>query len=176
MSETVQTQESSCRDTLIFDIHYNYYCNKMTSLLLGRIDRFLSFIVVFLGGAVFADVKSAMWYGLIIALSMALKQVFQFSESSAKADSQCKAFLRLIRDESHIKCDLELTKQIQDVEKNDIHHLKAIEFAAMQRTTIVLRADVDRDSVVSLSRLQKLAAWFAGDLPEEKDYKSFIKN
>ncbi|MCO6556034.1 hypothetical protein [Gilliamella sp. BG6] len=176
MSETDQTQELSCRDTLIFDIHYNYYSNKMTSLLLGRVDRFLSFIVVFLGGAVFADVKNSMWYGLIIALSMALKQVFQFSESSARADSQCKAFLRLIRDESHINCDLELTKQIQDVEKNDIHHLKAIEFAAMQRATIVLRADVECDSVVSLSRLQKLVAWFAGDLPEEKDYKSFIKN
>lgn len=176
MSETDQTQESSCRDALVFDIHYNYYCNKMTSLLLGRFDRFLSFIVVFLGGAVFADVKNSMWYGLIIALSMALKQVFQFSESSAKADSQCKAFLRLIRDESHIKCDLELTKQIQDVEKNDVYHLKAIEFAAMQRATIVLRSDVESDSVVSLSRLQKIVAWFAGDLPEEKDYKSFIEN
>ncbi|MWP48569.1 MULTISPECIES: hypothetical protein [unclassified Gilliamella] len=176
MSETDQTQESSCRDTLIFDIHYNYYMNKMTSLLLGRVDRFLSFIVVFLGGAVFADVKNTMWYGLLIALSMALKQVFQFSESSARADSQCKAFLRLIRDESHINCDLELTKQIQDVEKNDIHHLKAIEFAAMQRATIVLSADVEPDSAVSLSILQKLVAWFAGDLPEEKDYKSFIKN
>lgn len=175
MPEIDQKQVSS-RDDLVFDIHYNYFCNKMTSLLFGRIDRFLSFLVVFLGGAVFADVKNSIWYGLTIALSMALKQVFQYAEISAKADSQYKAFLRLMREESHIQSNEELTKQFNELEKNDIHHLKSIEFAAMQRATIVLRSDVEGDSVVSLSWPQKLVAWFAGDLPEEKDYNSFIKS
>lgn len=176
MLESDHEQNSSWRNDLIFDIYYNYYCNKMTSMLLGRADRCLSFIVVFLGGAVFGDAKNSIWYGLIIAFSMALKQVFQFTESSAKADSQEKAFLRLIRDEPNINFCSKLKDKIKDIEKNDIGHLKAIEFAAMQRATIALQYQYEKGSAVSLSACQKLIAWFAGDLPEESDYKLFMKD
>lgn len=175
MSETNQLNNST-RITTRFDINYNIHCNKMTSILLGRIDRLLSFVVVFLGGAVFADVKNSIWYGLIIAVSMALKQVFQYSESSAKADLQYKAYLSLLRDELHVKSDNELTQKIKEIEKNDIHYLKSIEFAAMQRATIILGYKTNRSDAVYLTKIQKLIAWLAGDLPEQKDYEKCIED
>lgn len=166
--------EQLVKDDLLFNIQYNYRASKMTAILFGRFDRLLSFLIIFLGGSIFSGSIHAGKFAIVIAICLALQQVFKYSSIAESAKQQAQKYLNLIRDEQHLNIE-ELKNKLKDVELSDVDHLKAIEFGAMQRTTVYLDIKVDGNDIIKLTQMQKMLCFLAGDNPSS-EYKNQIKN
>lgn len=155
------------RYEMIYQINHSHYLERMQSTLWGRIDRFLSALIFFLGASVFASLKGTMTYGALIALFSAISFIYQFGKASAAADLQAIRYLQLIRNEPALT-DEQLKAELLRVESIDTKAWHILEFAAQQRATIAL--GLKDDTPINLTRCQKIFSWLAGGLPNQADY------
>lgn len=158
------------RQDILVDLNHSYYVEKMQSTLCGRIDRALSFIIVFLGASVFGDFfHASIYYGILIAFIATLNGIYQFGKKSAQAKDRAYQYLVLIRDaDSEKLSDIELSEKFKKLEKHDSDVFSILCNAAQQRATIVLGL---RDNpAIKLTRLEKIVSWLAGNLPNQSEY------
>lgn len=155
------------RHNIIYDINYSYALEKMQSTLCGRVDRFLSFLMLFFGAAVFADFRGTVFYGGLIACTAAFNSVYNFGKKSAVAQSRAYQYLALIRDIDILETD-QLLSRLKLIEKDDSHIFSVLCNAAQQRATIAL--GLRDDPAIKLTRFEKIVSWLAGDLPNQSEY------
>lgn len=155
------------RHDIIYDINYSYALEKMQATLCGRVDRFLSFLILFFGAAVFADFRGTIFYGGLIACVAAFNSVYQFGKNSAVAQSRAYQYLALIRDVDSLENE-QLVSKLKLMEKDDSHIFSILRNAAQQRATICLGL---RDNPpIKLTKFEKIISWLAGDLPNQSEY------
>lgn len=155
------------RHDTIIDITYSYYLEKMQSTLCGRIDRFLSFLTLFLGAAIFADFHGTIIYGGIIAIIASLNTVYRFGKESELSHQRAQHYLLLKRNKESLS-DEQLNNELKNLEKDDGFIFSVLCNAAQQRSTIVLGL---RDNpAIKLTTFEKIISWLAGNLPNQSEY------
>lgn len=134
----------------------------MTSTLLGRIDRGASFITLFLGASVFADVPHWLQYAIATGLCATTVYVivFQPGACALKAAAQQSAYEDLNAKSGALPDD-ELSREFAAIQKQDSSVLGALHNAAHVGECIRL----DREPNITLSWRERVIAWLAGDLP-----------
>lgn len=150
------------RDELIFQLGYSARLERMTSTLLGRIDRGTSFAQLFLGAAVFANVPNWLQY-LIATLLCAITVfviVYQPAVKQMLAAAQRDSYDGLLA-KSKFLSDTEISEQLVAIQKQDSTVLGALCNPAHLGECIRL----DREANVTLDTHERLVAWLAGDLP-----------
>ncbi|WP_312277261.1 hypothetical protein [Kosakonia cowanii] len=149
------------RHELVFDVHYSYYLEKMFATLTGRIDRIMTFLIILSGCGIFVSVSGYAWFGAFVAALSISQVVFQFSRASGVAAEQARLYLELITDENSLS-DEELFERFKRLQNSDSKPWGCLELPAQKRATIALELV---DTTRLLTKEEKLAAWFAGDLP-----------
>ncbi|EMG9341605.1 TPA: hypothetical protein ACXNIR_003811 [Proteus mirabilis] len=146
----------------IFRITYSYYLNEMQSVLLDRIDKLISFLLIVLGSSVMASGFNLFITGLFIASLSAFQFIYQPGKASYLANSRAKQYLSLkINAESQKLNDEEVHKQLSDLLQSDISTFGTLCNPAFKRASIQLKLEDDTE----LSKPESFVAWVAGDLP-----------
>ncbi|MCG9536670.1 hypothetical protein [Providencia huaxiensis] len=143
-----------------FTITYSYYLNNMYSVLLGRIDKFISIMLLFLGSSVMASFSNLFLIGALISLCSAVQFTCQFSKQSELANERSKKYLSLMHNSDILSKD-ELHKQLDELLKTDIHVFGMLTNSAYKRAAIHL----NRDDDTKLNIFESVVARIAGDLP-----------
>ncbi|MGF6936832.1 hypothetical protein OKW41_005994 [Paraburkholderia sp. UCT70] len=150
------------RDELLFQLGYSARLERMTSTLLGRIDRGTSFAQLFLGASIFANGPN--WLQYVIATLLCAITVFvivyQPAVKQMLAAAQRDAYDCLLVKARDLP-DAEISEQLVAIQKQDSAVLGALCNPAHLGECIRL----DREPNVTLDRHERLVAWLAGDLP-----------
>lgn len=144
----------------IFTITSSYYLNEMQSVLLGRIDKFISITLFVLGGSVMVSFSSLFVVGALISILSALQFFFQFGKQSDLANERAKKYLSLLHNSENIPGE-ELHQQLDELLKTDISVFGVLYNPAFKRAAIKL----DRVDDTTLTKFESVVAWLAGDLP-----------
>jgi len=152
------------RDELIFQLGFSARLERMTSTLLGRIDRGTSFAQLFLGAAVFANGPN--WVQNSIATLLCAITVFvivyQPAVKQMLAATQRDAYDSLHAQSASLS-DEQISEQLLAIQRQDSAVLGALYNPAHFGECIRL----NREPNVTLNRHERLIAWLAGDLPRE---------
>lgn len=151
------------RHEVIFDLTYSYRLEKMYSVLTGRIDRAITFIIIVAGCSVFASLYHLAWFGALIAGLSICQVVYQFGRYSGISEEQAKKYL-LLKSEAHELNDVELIHRFKALQNLDSSPWGVLCNAAHKRACYMLGFD---DSIAKLTALEKAFAWLAGDLPRK---------
>ncbi|MBU9830503.1 hypothetical protein J1779_11190 [Rahnella sp. FC061912-K] len=151
------------RHELMFDITYSYHLEKMYSVLTGRIDRAITFIIIAAGCSVFISLYNHALFGVIIAVLSVCQVVYQFGRYSGISEDQAKKYL-MLRIEADDCDESELNKRYKSLLNLDSTPWGILCSAAYKRTSLALGLD---DKTPKLTFLEKCFAWLAGDLPRE---------
>ncbi|HFK2693679.1 TPA: hypothetical protein ACG1DO_003494 [Kluyvera ascorbata] len=154
--------EHMTRHDMIFDINYSFYVEKMTATLAGRIDRLISVLLMVLGCAAFSPFSGMFIFGVFIAALSAIQFIYQFGKLSGLSEEHAKKYLRLMTEESKYD-DAELLTKLTKLQETDCNSWGLIVPAAFKRTCYKLGLD---DDSAELGPMEKVFAWFAGDLPK----------
>lgn len=144
----------------IFNITSSYYLNEMQSVLLGRIDKFISITLFVLGGSVMLSFSSLFIVGALISILSALQFFLQFGKQSDLANERSKKYLSLLHNSDIIPKE-ELHRQFEELLKTDIPVFGVLYNSAFKRAAIKL----DRVDDTTLTKFESVVAWLAGDLP-----------
>ena len=144
----------------IFTIASSYYLNEMQSVLLGRIDKFISITLFVLGGSVMLSFSSLFIVGALISILSALQFFLQFGKQSDLANERSKKYLSLLHNSETIS-EEDLHLRLEELLKTDIPVFGVLYNPAYKRAAIKL----DRVDETVLTKSESIAAWLAGDLP-----------
>lgn len=150
------------RHDMIFDINYSFFLEKMTCTITGRLDRLISTLLMVLGCAVFSPFSGMFIFGVFIAALSAVQFIYQFGKQSGLSEEQAKKYLSLMTEESQLD-EKVLLSRLQKLQENDSNAWGLLKSAAYKRTCYKLGLT---DSTEPLGPIEKLFAWFAGDLPK----------
>lgn len=149
------------RHNMIFDINYSYYLENMFSKLMDRINKFISIILFILGGSVFTPYSNLFLFGLLVSVLSAIQYFNQFGHQSCRSDMQARQYLSLIHHEPELS-DTQLHKKFNELQKSDTKPYSILANAAYKRASI----ELGLDDHTTLTKLESLFAWLAGDLPK----------
>lgn len=149
---------------IIFDINYSYYMEKMFCTITGRIDKFISVILIMLGCAVFAPFSGNFIYGVFIAALSAIQFTYQFGKQSGLAQEQSKRYLELMTEAEQFD-EIELLNRLKKTQETDCLAWGVLESSAYKKATIKLGL---QDNSEPLNFLERSFALLAGGLPKEQ--------
>jgi hypothetical protein len=92
----------------------------MFSILLGRIDKTLSFILLLLGSSVIGNLGNQVIIGVAIAAITALRMAFSFEKTAELAKKQSIRYLNLFTTQAFIASDQELSNQVSNIQNDDL--------------------------------------------------------
>lgn len=172
-SQLLKTKVSNMeRHDIEFDIMYSYFLEKMFGIITGRIDRFITFIIIISGFSIFVTVAGFKWYGGLIATLSVVQIVYQFSRASGIAEEQAKKYLSLNVDISEMD-DTELKNRFKELQKTDSNPWGILKNTAFKRASIALGR---HDTTDRLTLTECFVSILSGDLPKEKKCQTTKKN
>ena len=148
------------REEILDRVLFSHYFEKMFSTLTGRIDRLLSFLSLFLGSSIVADIGSPVWSGISIAMISALQMTFQFGKSSEHSRKQAKQYQVLFTTAFKLSDD-ELFNKMLEIEDNDFEPWAVLHNPAILRTRIHLGVAPDEHEP-DLNIIERITARIAG--------------
>lgn len=151
------------RHDSIFDITYSYHLENMHSILTGRIDRAITFIIIAAGCSVFASLNHYALFGVLIACLSICQVVYQFGRNSGISEDQAKRYKLLIIEVEECD-DAELNNRYKSLHSLDTSPWGILCNAAFKRACIVLGLP---SGTPELTFMEKCFACLAGDLPRE---------
>lgn len=154
------------RNSLIEQILFSHYFEKMFSVLTDRIDKFLSLMLLLLGSSAMADITNPVIVGMLVAAISALQLIYQFGKSSEHSKKQAAAYQKLFSVADTIDSDDELRERLLAIEEDDQSPWRILENPAIIRSGIKLGLRIDEINS-SMNRFEKAVAWLAGDLPRQ---------
>ena len=154
-------------DTL-FQIGYSIRLEKMQAMFLARVDRFVNFTLMLLGAAVITTVFPVAT-GIAIAALGGFSFVYQPGVKSILALGQKQKYEKLLSRAGSLSDD-ELFICFSEIQESDSQIIGSLMCPAHMGELIRLNQPVD----FTLSRLEKIMAFTAGDLPKppQVDHKS----
>lgn len=81
---------------MLYAINYSYHLHRVFSIVTGRIDKTLTFLLLIFGSSVMASVGSVTIVGFCVTIIAALQNTFTFSTVSEKSRSQAHRYLNLL--------------------------------------------------------------------------------
>lgn len=126
------------REDMLYQILYSHHLEKMFSVINGRIDKCLSFLLFLLGSSVIAGLGYPVMIGLLIAGISAIKMAFHFEAAAEHSRKQAAAYLRLYTTQNQFITDTELQNAIADAQDGDHLPWPALNHPAMITTQIEL--------------------------------------
>lgn len=151
------------REEILDRILYSHHFERLFCSLTGRIDKLLSFGLLLLGSSVISRSGNPLWVGLAIASITALQMAYQFGKSSEHARKQAKLYQSLYTEREALT-DKDLLSELKKIEDSDLSPWMVLSRPAILRTRIQQGIFPD-EYEPSLTRMEKITAWFAGDLP-----------
>lgn len=148
------------REDLIFHLNYCFFIESLHARFLSRADKLLTFIQLVLGSSVFAAVNSPMLLGGALVSFSALSFVWQPAVNAVPFADRADKYARLMYRE-HSLSDEELNAELTAFVQGSYNELGFLCAPAYKRAAIKLGRVNDK----KLTRLESVAAWFAGDLP-----------
>lgn len=147
------------RSELEFQIAYSSRLERMTAVLLSRIDRVVTFAQLLFGASVFANAPHIP-AGILIAAFAAYSFVYQPGIKSMQALTQKQKYDELLAQAPKLTDD-ELRTRFYALQENDLLEIGSLCHAAHVGEEIRL----GHSPSIVLSRYERLMAWLAGDLP-----------
>lgn len=148
------------REDLIFHLNYCFFIESLHARFLSRADKLLTFIQLVLGSSVFASIDSPMLLGGALVSLSALSFVWQPAVNAVPFADRADKYARLMYRE-HALSDEELNAELTSFVQGSYNELGFLCAPAYKRAAIKLGRVNDK----KLTRLESVAAWFAGDLP-----------
>ncbi|WP_447881298.1 hypothetical protein [Serratia fonticola] len=150
------------RDTTVFHIRYSFHIETMHATLYNRLDKLLTFAQILLGSTIFATMGNLAFLGALVTVMAIISFVWQPGKAAMLYEIQAKKMKELITKPDTLS-DSELHSAYTKAEETDNPTLGLLRDAAYNRALIVSRRESE---LVKLSLPEKVAAWFAGDLPK----------
>ncbi|MEQ5184094.1 hypothetical protein ABN222_06135 [Providencia alcalifaciens] len=153
------------QESLNFKIHNSFFIETMHATLLNRLDKILIFLQIILGSAVFAAYGSSPLFGFLITVIAAFSFVWQPAKSALAHDLQAKKMKTLITNQSTFT-DADLLAKYSKAEETDNAVIGSLLSAAHKRALIAIGHTAAANKI-TLTPVEKLFAWLAGDLPPD---------
>ncbi|CAI0891940.1 Uncharacterised protein [Serratia fonticola] len=150
------------RDTTVFHIRYSFHIETMHATLYNRLDKLLTFAQILLGSTIFATMGNLAFLGALVTVMAIISFVWQPGKAAMLYEIQAKKMKELITKPDTLS-DSELHSAYTKAEETDNPTLGLLRDAAYNRALIVSGRESE---LVKLSLPEKVAAWFAGDLPK----------
>ena len=156
------------RIDLKFQVVYSLCFEKMMYKFLGRIDKLASFILLLTGMSVIATTWNEVFLGSIVAIVTALQLVYSpgGKSQSAKGVYQKYYSIYLRFDDMEIE---EIKEKLLVLHENETDEIGVLSFPSRLAALAVLGWTPEYDYTEEprkLTKLEYLAALFAGELPE----------
>lgn len=148
------------RHGLEFAVFYSVALCEMHARFWGRTDKWLNFLQIALGSAVFASVGDTMVFGGLLVGMTAFTFVWQPGVTAMKFTMQHQKYQALLYKMSALD-DAELSRSLLEIGENDQPELGLLTHAAELRAHIRMSKSTD----IRLTLAEKLMSWLAGDLP-----------
>lgn len=148
------------RNGLEFGVYYSLTLCEMHARFWGRADKWLSFLQIALGSAVFASVGDTMVFGGLLVAMTAFTFVWQPGVTAMKFAMQRQKYQELAHKMVKLS-DEELSAAISDISENDPSEFGLLTNPAEARASIRMRGSPN----IELTIWEKIMAWLAGDLP-----------
>ena len=139
------------RQDSLYQIYYSYLLHRSFATLTGRIDKFITFLLLLLGSSVMASMGNSMLIGLLIAGIAAIQNAFKPSSSSEACKVQASRYLNLYTEHEVLNND-EVTELKLSIQKDDQHPWLSVERIAEYRAD----TDLKNKSLIVLSKFEKL--------------------
>ena len=146
------------REDMLYLIYYSHHLEKMFSIITGRIDKILSFLLLLLGSSVFGGLGHPILIGLLIAGISAIKMSFHFEAAAEHSRKQASAYLKLYTVHFQFANDQELLDAIADAQDKDHNPWHVLTYPAMVATQIAS----GKTPTAKLTFIEKCFAFFAG--------------
>ncbi|CAG9424526.1 hypothetical protein NVI2019_NGLDDFDA_02392 [Providencia alcalifaciens] len=153
------------RAQLLYQIYYSYRLHTMFSVLLGRIDKLLSCLLLLLGSSVIGSLGNQVFIGICIAVITSIRMAFSFEKASESARKQAINYLNLYMSKAP---DEQLTEELISTQVSDSNVWISLVNAAEIRTQLTFGEPIE----VKLSSWEKFMAFISGDLPKLKKQHS----
>lgn len=150
------------RDTTVFHIRYSFHLETMHATFYSRVDKLLTFAQIMLGSTIFATFGNLALLGALVTTMAAISFVWQPGKAAMLYEIQAKKMKELITKPDTLS-DSELHSAYTRAEETDNPTLGLLRDAAYNRTLIVSGRESE---LIKLSLPEKIASWFAGDLPK----------
>lgn len=150
------------REQIIFDINYSHYVEKTFSIVMSRIDKLISVVLMILGLALFAPFNNNFAFGLLVAVLSAVQFTYQFGKQAGISQNQAQKYLTLMTEESRFK-DEDLLINLVELQKNDSSVWGVCESIAYKKAALKLGLV---DETPDLSTQEKLFAVISGGIPK----------
>ncbi|EHS3655144.1 hypothetical protein KV336_002956 [Escherichia coli] len=148
-----------------FCFRYSFHLETMMSTLYRRLEYLLCFILMLAGGLVLADVGNTVLQGLVVIIVAFTVLALRPARNALLCEWQAARYHELIRDFEYHPDETELP-DMDEIEQDDNTAIGLLRNAAYKRALIALGYSQEA-SAIRLTTMEKIAAWFAGDLPEE---------
>ncbi|WP_350305566.1 hypothetical protein [Photorhabdus viridis] len=145
------------RDNLLYQIYYSYQLHMMFSVLLGRIDKTLSFFLLLLGSSVIGNLGNQVIIGIAIAAITALRMAFSFEKTAESARKQSIRYLNLFTTQTFITSDQELSNQVSNIQNDDL----SVWGSLSHPVDIITRKHLGEPVDIKLTRWEKFMSCIA---------------
>lgn len=145
------------REQMLYQIWFSHRLYSMSGVVLRRVDKTLSFLLLLLGSSVMGDIGWPQVTGFLIAALTALKMAFQFERSGEVATIQSRAWQNLYCAAGDIS-DEDLNEQIQNIQQNDPVAWRSLVAPAETET----RNDLGEPVTTRLTLVERVVAFLAG--------------
>ncbi|HAX5209050.1 TPA: hypothetical protein JZG45_003902 [Escherichia coli] len=153
------------RESLLIKIRYSFHIETMQETFYNRLDRCFIFIQIILGSAIFASFGSLPLLGAIVTVISVASFVWQPGKTAILCSMQARKMKTLINKAPDLS-DEELRAAFINAEESDNPTSGLLRDAAYKRALIALGYSSEAVSI-TLTMSEKMAAWFAGDLPKD---------
>ncbi len=154
------------RELTLFNIRYSFHIEMMQATYYSRLDKLLTFAQIILGSAIFASYGSLPLFGATVAAISVISFVWQPGKAAILCEMQSRKMKELINKPSDIS-DAELHAAYIRAEETDNPTIGLLRDAAHKRALIAMGRTPEAKEI-ALSYPERVAAWFAGDLPKDE--------
>ncbi|HEI3268391.1 TPA: hypothetical protein SI311_004872 [Escherichia coli] len=148
-----------------FCVRYSFHLEMMMSTLYRRLEYLLHFILILAGGLVLADVGNTALQGLVVIIVAFTVLALRPARNALLCERQAARYRELIRDFEYHPDETELP-DMNEIELHDNTAIGLLRNAAYKRALMAL-GYLQEANDIQLTTMEKIAAWFAGDLPGE---------
>ena len=156
------------RNYLKFEVIYSFYYEKLMYKFLGRMDKLASFILLLTGMSVIATTWNEVFLGSIVAIVTTLQLVYSPGSKSQSAKGVYQKYYSMY---IHFdEMDNEVIKnKLLNLSENETDEIGFLSHPARLAALAMLGWTPESDyseELRKLTKLEYLAALFAGELPE----------
>ncbi|NUE67274.1 hypothetical protein [Snodgrassella sp. ESL0253] len=169
MANCEQTENSiELRKHLKFEIAYSFCYEKVMYKFLGRLDKLASFILLLTGMSVIATTWNGVILGSIVAVVTTLQLIYSPGTKSQSAKEICQKYYSIYHHFDDMDSE-SIRNKLLNLSENETDEIGILSYPARLSALAMLNWIPEKkipQEPRKLTRLEYLAALFAGEIPE----------